>query len=82
VWYVDDLKISHVNPEVVSLMIRKLESRFDKMSITRGKEHVFLGMKIRFTEEQTAVITMKSYLEEAIVESGINITRSMATPAN
>jgi hypothetical protein len=81
-WYVDDMKISHINPEVVSAMIRKLETRFDKMTITRGKEHVFLGMHIRYTDTQTAIIKMKSYLEEAIVESGMDITRSVVTPAN
>jgi hypothetical protein len=81
-WYVDDMKILHVNPEVVSLMIRKLEARFDKMTITRGKEHTFLGMNIRYTAEQTVVIKMKSYLEDAILESGMEITRSVVTPAN
>jgi Reverse transcriptase (RNA-dependent DNA polymerase)/Zinc knuckle len=81
-WYVDDTKISHINPDVVTMVIDKLESRFDKMTVTRGKEHEFLGMKIRFTEERTAVITMKSYLEEAIVESNMDIVRQAATPAN
>ena len=67
--YVDDNKISHVDPKVVSMIIDKLEERFGKMTVTRGKEHVFLGMNsIRYTEERTAVISMKSYLEEAIEE--------------
>jgi hypothetical protein len=44
-------------------------------------EHVFLGMQIKYTGEGTAVITMKEYLKEALVESGMNITRSAATPA-
>jgi hypothetical protein len=64
------------------MIINKLEGRFDKMTVTRGKEHVFLGMKIRYTEERTAIITMRSYLEEAIAESGLNITRKVVTPAN
>jgi hypothetical protein len=81
-WYVDDTKISHVNPDVVTMIIEKLENKFDKMTVTRGKEHVFLGMNIKFTEERTAIITMRSYLEEAIVESGLNIVRKAATPAN
>ena len=45
-WYVDDMKISHVDPEVVTNIIEKLEDQFEKMTVTRGKEHVFLGMHI------------------------------------
>jgi Reverse transcriptase (RNA-dependent DNA polymerase) len=44
VWYVDDNKISHVNPSVVSNVISKIEERFGKMTVTRGKEQSFLGM--------------------------------------
>jgi hypothetical protein len=80
-WYVDDMKISHVDPNVVTDIIQKLEQRFDKMTVTRGKEHVFLGMNIKFTEKRTAIITMKHYLAEAIADSGLNITKKVATPA-
>lgn len=38
-------------------------------------------MKIRYTEEQTAVIAKKDYLWEAIDESGMNITREATRPA-
>ena len=81
-WYVDDMKVSHVDPDVVTRIIQKLEERFDKMTVTRGREHVFLGMHIRYTSENTAVITMKDYLEEAIEESGLDISKSVSTPAN
>jgi hypothetical protein len=80
-WYVDDTKISHVNPDVVTRIIKKIEERFDKMTVTRGNKHVFLSMNIKYTESQTAVVTMKSYLEEAIKESGMNITQKATTPA-
>ena len=52
------------------------------MTVTRGKEHVFLGMNIRYTNERTAVITMNVYLKEAIIESGLEIMRFAATPAS
>ena len=81
-WYVDDTKISHVDPDVVTDIVNKLEERFDKMTVTRGREHVFLGMKIRYTEERTAIITMKDYLKEAITGSGLDITKTASTPAN
>jgi hypothetical protein len=66
-WYVDDMKISHVDSNVVTMIIGKLEERFDKMTVTRGKEHVFLGMNIKYTDKRTAIVTMRSYLEEAIM---------------
>ena len=40
-WYVDDNKISHVNPKVVDDIIKKIESKFGKMSQTRGDKHDF-----------------------------------------
>ena len=64
-WYVDDMKISHVNPEVVTRVIDSLEEKFGKMSVTRGREHNFLGMNIVYTDEQTAKLTMKQYLRES-----------------
>jgi hypothetical protein len=80
-WYVDDTKISHVDPTVVTSIIDQLESRFDKMTVTRGLEHSFLGMKIKYTGKGTAIITMKQYLEEALSECGMDITREVTTPA-
>ena len=80
-WYVDDNKISHEDPAVVTDIINKLESKFGKMTVTRGKEHVFLGMNVKYTDEKTAVISMKNYLIEAIDESGLDIKRTAATPA-
>ena len=82
VWYVDDNKISHIDPRVVSDIIARIESKFGKMTVTRGDEHEFLGMKIVLNREtSTARITMSSYLRESIEESGMNIVREAATPA-
>ena len=81
-WYVDDTKISHVDDAVVSEIIGQIEERFGKMTVTRGDEHVFLGMRIRYVKTNgTAEIMMREYLEEAIAESGLEITRTAASPA-
>jgi Reverse transcriptase (RNA-dependent DNA polymerase) len=80
-WYVDDTKISHVNPDVVTRIIDILEGHFGKMTVTRGKEHTFLGMNIVYTEDRTARITMKQYLQEALDESKMDIKYEAATPA-
>ena len=80
-WYVDDNKISHVDPDVVTKVIEKIEERFGKMSVTRGKKHVFLGMEICFLDNGTATIGMKEYVKEAISEFGEIIDKSAASPA-
>ena len=78
-WYVDDAKISHEDPEVVTMIINKLEEQFGKMMVTWGSEHVFLGMNIRYTDEGTAVIGMKRYLQEAIDECGLDLRRAASS---
>ena len=46
-WHVDDLKISHVDAEIVTIIIDMLEKEFGKeapLTKTRGKIHEYLGM--------------------------------------
>ena len=51
------------------------------MTVTRGREHIFLRMNITYTNNKTAIITMKEYLREAIAKSELGIKRQAATPA-
>ena len=80
VWYVDDTKISHVKPSVVTCIIGTLEDHFGKMTVTRGPEHEFLGMKIQYLGDGTVTIHMPAYITSAIADSGLNITKSSPTP--
>jgi hypothetical protein len=80
-WYVDENKISRVNPDIVTMIIKKIDDVFDKMTVTRGNENDFLGMHVHFTNDNKAVITMKTYIREAIQELGLNINREATTPA-
>ena len=43
-WYVDDLKISHMEKEVVEDTIKQLEACFGKLTVTSGNEHTYVGM--------------------------------------
>jgi hypothetical protein len=70
-----------VDPKVVTKIIEKIENKFGKMTVTRGKEQVFLGMKITYNDDGTATINMKEYLKEAIVGFGKDIVKLAATPA-
>jgi hypothetical protein len=79
-WYVDDNKISHKSPTVVNSIIKKLESKFGPMSITRGKDHEFLGMSLKFSNKRLEV-HMKKHILKAIEEFGEDIIRNATTPA-
>jgi hypothetical protein len=81
-WYVNDNKISHVDDTVVTDIIEKIEVKFGKMTVTRGKHHVFLGMDITFNDNDgTVTILMKEYLKEAIADSGMEASKVAPTPA-
>jgi hypothetical protein len=81
-WYVDDNKISHVDDTVVTDIIEKIKAKVGKMTGTRGKHHVILGMDITFNDNHgTVTILMKEYLKEAIADSGMDASKVAPTPA-
>ena len=80
-WYVDDSKISHKNSEVVTRMINKLEDKFEKMSVTRGSKHTFVGMGLTFNKDGTVTIDMNDYIKECIETSGKQFNGGATTPA-
>ena len=54
-FHVDDLKLSHVDPSVVTMIINKLKDAYtgnssikDELTITQGKVHDYLGMSISY----------------------------------
>jgi hypothetical protein len=81
VFYVDDNKISHKNPQIVDFVINHIESKFGPMTKTHGSKHEFLGMNFEFLPNRRVVIAMPRYLEEAIADCGMDITFEAATPA-
>ena len=81
-WYVDDTKISHVNRRVVTNILNRIEDRFDKLTITRGRRHEFLGMNIYYPGDGNVEVLMDRYIREAITDSNLHITSSECkTPA-
>jgi hypothetical protein len=80
-WYVDDNKISHADDNVVTNIIKTIEGRLGKMTVPRGKDHVFLGMDISFLDNGTVSVKMKDYIKEAMAGFGENITRNATIPA-
>lgn len=83
-WYVDDNKISHVDPTVVDDIIAKIEAKFGKMTVTRNgqEDHNFLGIKVKMDKRlKTVEIDMKQYILNALGLFLEDITRNAATPA-
>ena len=65
-WYVDDNKVSHVDPNVVDGVLNMIRALFGEITVSRGRKHTFLGMNIFMAENRTIQIDMKEQLLEAI----------------
>ena len=81
VWYVDDLKVSHMERSVVEGVMKKIQDRFGDLRPTIGDSHDYLGMHIKYTKKGTAEIRMKDHIKEAIDASGEDVSGRAATPA-
>ena len=64
-WYVDDLKLSHQDPNEVTRIINILEEHFGKMNVKCGNKHTYLGMDFEI-KNQKVIMTMTDYLNECI----------------
>jgi hypothetical protein len=66
VFYVDDNKLSHVDPNVVTEILDKISEHFGDLVITRGKTHDFLGMTMTFRDDNKVELDMIKKLEESL----------------
>ena len=82
---IDDNKISHEDPNVVTEVIELMKSHFGDLTVTRGNKHRFLGMNITLHPKQKIEIEMKDQLQEAIDMFGQNegdkVTEGVTSPA-
>ena len=68
-FHVDDLKLSHVDPNVVTEEIQKLQLEFGKLAeltISRGRVHEYLGMTLDFTTPKKCKVIMTDYVDEIL----------------
>jgi hypothetical protein len=83
-WHVDDLKISHVDANVVTDVINLLESEFGKeapLTKTRGKVHDYLGMTIDYSIPGKVKFTMVDYIKTMLDELPDDMSGTATTPA-
>ena len=71
-----------MEPVVVDSIIKELTKYFGELSITRGKEHSFLGMKIKIKNDKKIEIDMIEQIKEAIEWLGEELEDSASSPAN
>ena len=80
-WYIDDNKVSHEDPEVVTEIIKEIESYWDGLTVYRGKKLTFLGMDIEFNEDRSVMISTPEYIDEAIEHFGEDVSKTVTSPA-
>ena len=83
-WHVDDLKISHMDPTVVTSVLEKLTGVFStqpSLSITRGKVHEYLGMTLDFSKQGTVEIKMDKYIKDMLDGVPDDMKGESPTPA-
>jgi hypothetical protein len=83
-WHVDDLKISHIDPAVVTNVIDQLEKVFGiegLLTKTRGSLHNYLGMTLDFSLEGKVKIMMVDYIQNMLDELPSNMDGEATTPA-
>lgn len=80
-WYVDDNKVSHEDPEVVTEIIKEIKSYWDGLTVYRGKQPTFLGMDIEFNEDKSVTISTLEYIDEAIEHFGEDVNKTVTSPA-
>jgi hypothetical protein len=81
---VNDIKISHEDPEVVSQRIKLCRGAYGKevpLTIARGKIHEYLGMTLDYSVEGKAKVTMLKYIKNMLLEMPEEWTGEAATPA-
>ena len=78
-WYVDDNKVSHKDPLLVTNIFNLVESKFGKLTVIKGNRHEYLGMDIKLGNKRFE-ISMKQQILEAIKMFGEELTGAVTSP--
>ena len=64
-WHVDDLKVSHLNKKEVDHFMKWINDKYGQITqvtVTRGKIHEYLGMKLDYSEPGKLIVDMRDYI--------------------
>ena len=81
-WYVDDLKLSHVETEVLEDILSKLQQKWGKeapLTVTRRRVHVYLGMTIDYSVDGQVTFKMSDFVDEIVKETPEDLTKGVST---
>ena len=84
-WHVDDIKVSHVDPQVVTSILEEINDWYGEISpltVTRGKIHDYLGMTIDYTKKGEVKFTMYDYIIAFLKELPQEMRGSALSPAS
>jgi len=86
-WHVDDVKSSHVDPQVNEDFYKCCEQKYEedgigKVSVSRGKRHDYLAMILDYTKENKLKLDMKYYIEDMIKEFPYELKGRTRAPWN
>ena len=81
IWYVDDLKISHVEKEVVMDVVTRLQEKFGDLKVQTGPKYSFLGIDYEVKKDGTVEMTAEDQIKEAIAFFPEEINRHVRSPA-
>ena len=73
--YVDDTKISHQDTSIVDLIIQQIEMKFGKMTVARGRKHIFVEVNIKFMNDGTVKLSMDDFVNECIAIYGTDVKK-------
>ncbi len=82
VWYVDNLKVSHVDPKQVTEIIEWLKTIYGDLKVSLGKMHEYLQMDLDFTTSGEVKLSMIPYIKNILRQFPEEIGRSVTTPAS
>ena len=78
-WYVDDIKFSHKDIEIVKKVIKKIERKFDQMTVTHGNVQTYLGMNFEI-KDKVIHLEMEEYLKDCMQDFPAEIDTATKTP--
>jgi hypothetical protein len=90
VWHVDDLKVSHVDPKVVTTVLESLDARYGQeivagkrapLTTNQGKVHDYLGMTLDYSEPGFVKIDMTEYVAKILDEMPLDMSNTATSPA-
>ena len=83
-WHVDDLKISHVDKEVLEDLFKQLDGAFRNdgpLTIHRGKKHDYLGLWLDYSLDGKVQVQMFDYIDNMLADLPEDMRGTVTSPA-